>query len=263
MPEDTDAKLNELTALVKQLLSKREPQFEEVDVFVTARAPETDFQVYPELIEALQSIEEDFFHTPLMEEERNDAIHACLKSSSMNYKPPPLIDSASEAVRKADSTLSGIRVALAQATRPIDLYVQRRVEDTPYLTADVPHIFFANNMRALLSDTASIVTQDRLDNPHKGMDLQDKPLQLVESESKLLMDQVKLDALIANMRPEKRSRIRKPFRGRQQAVAKYSTLRKPDTAKNNEAAISATATNNHPQTSSFRERERGRERGTH
>ncbi|OMJ26713.1 hypothetical protein AYI69_g3876, partial [Smittium culicis] len=76
MPEDTDANLNELVAFVKQFLCEREPQFEEVDPFLTTRAPKTDFQVYPELIEALPSIEEDFFHTPLMEEERNDAIHA-------------------------------------------------------------------------------------------------------------------------------------------------------------------------------------------
>ncbi|OLY85306.1 hypothetical protein AYI68_g513 [Smittium mucronatum] len=74
MPEDTEVKLNELTALVKQLLSKREPQIVEEDHFITTRAPATDIQVYPELIETLSSIEEYFLRTPLTEEERKDAI---------------------------------------------------------------------------------------------------------------------------------------------------------------------------------------------
>ncbi|OMJ14049.1 hypothetical protein AYI69_g8753 [Smittium culicis] len=71
-------------------------------------------------------------------------------------------------------------------------------------------------MRALLSDIAAIVTQGRLDNLHKGIELPGKPVKIVEPETKPLMEQEKLNALIASKKPEKQSQIRKPFRGRQQ-----------------------------------------------
>ncbi|OMJ12303.1 hypothetical protein AYI69_g7793 [Smittium culicis] len=120
MQLNADTKPNEFTAFFKQLLREREPQFEELDPFVTTRAPETDLQVYPELIEALPLIEEGFFRTPLTEEEQKDAIYACIRSIWIKYQQP-LTDSASATVRKAESTLHGIQVALAIATRPIDL----------------------------------------------------------------------------------------------------------------------------------------------
>ncbi|OMJ27323.1 hypothetical protein AYI69_g3248 [Smittium culicis] len=68
-------------------------------------------------------------------------------------------------------------------------------------------------MRVLLADIASMFTQGRLDNLHKGMELPGKPHQPIESENKSLMDQEKLDALIASKNPEKSSRTRKPFCG--------------------------------------------------
>ncbi|OMJ15904.1 hypothetical protein AYI69_g8036, partial [Smittium culicis] len=39
------------------------------DPFISTRIPITDLAVCPELIEALPSIEDDFFRTPLSEEE--------------------------------------------------------------------------------------------------------------------------------------------------------------------------------------------------
>ncbi|OMJ21183.1 hypothetical protein AYI69_g5932, partial [Smittium culicis] len=103
--------VKELTEMVKELLREKERNAEPEDPYVTTRIPLTDLIVYPELIE------EDFFRTPLTEEERKESIHSCHRSSSMNYLPPPLNDSASAAVKKADTTLHGIQVALAQATR--------------------------------------------------------------------------------------------------------------------------------------------------
>ncbi|OMJ23625.1 hypothetical protein AYI70_g2153 [Smittium culicis] len=73
-------------------------------------------------------------------------------------------------------------------------------------------------MRALLADIASTVTQVRQENLHKGIDLPGKPKKLVDSDTKPLMDQEKLDALIARKNPEKRARICKSFCGRQQFV---------------------------------------------
>ncbi|OMJ09341.1 hypothetical protein AYI69_g10715, partial [Smittium culicis] len=87
--------VKELTEMVLELLREKERNAEPEDPYVTTRIPITDLAVYPELIEALPSIEEDFFRTPLTEEERKEAIHSCPRSDSMNYLPPPLNDSAS------------------------------------------------------------------------------------------------------------------------------------------------------------------------
>ncbi|OMJ08407.1 hypothetical protein AYI69_g11075 [Smittium culicis] len=165
---------------------------------------------------ALTSIEEDFFRTPLTEEERKIAIYSCPKTSSMNYIPPPLGDSASSAVKKADSVLYGIQLSPAQATRPIDYYVHRRVQEIPGInTALYPEVTFAITMRALLSVIAATVTQERLDNLHKGLDLPGKPTQLVESDTKPHIDQEALETLISKKPVVKRQRVQ-PFRRRQQ-----------------------------------------------
>ncbi|OMJ23569.1 hypothetical protein AYI69_g4923, partial [Smittium culicis] len=66
-----------LTELVQQLLREKERNQEPEDPYVTTRIPVTDLTAYPELTEALPSIEEDFFRSPLTEEERKIAIHSC------------------------------------------------------------------------------------------------------------------------------------------------------------------------------------------
>ncbi|OMJ21360.1 hypothetical protein AYI69_g5848 [Smittium culicis] len=96
-----------LADMVQQLKHETERSAETEDPYVTTMIPVTDLTVYPELTEALPSIEEDLFRTPLAEEERKIAIHSSPKTSSMNYIPPPLNDSASSAVKKADSVLYG------------------------------------------------------------------------------------------------------------------------------------------------------------
>ncbi|OMJ19927.1 hypothetical protein AYI69_g6423 [Smittium culicis] len=145
--------VKELTEMVRELLKERELNIEPEDPYVTTRIPLTDLAVYPELTEALPSIEEDFYRTPLTEEERKEVIHSCPKSSSMNYLPPPLNDSESTAVKKADTTLNGIKVALAQETR-ITTYDQ--------------HIVFANTMGVLLADIASKGHTRKTGKPSQG-----------------------------------------------------------------------------------------------
>ncbi|PVU92190.1 hypothetical protein BB561_003968 [Smittium simulii] len=162
--------------------------FRKEDEFITTRAPASKLKIYPMLKDALHSIEEDFFRIQLTEEEQKDAIYSCSRSSFMNYLPLPLNDSALIAARKADSTLRGIQVALAQATRPVDYYVYRIIQDNPGITSDDPRFFFADTVRVLLSDIAATVTQGRLDNLHRGMNLPGNPQKLLESEFKPLMD---------------------------------------------------------------------------
>ncbi|OMJ28661.1 hypothetical protein AYI69_g1860 [Smittium culicis] len=58
-----------LTGMVKELLRETERNAEPEEPYVTTRIPLTDLAVYPELIEALAPIEEDFYRTPQAEEE--------------------------------------------------------------------------------------------------------------------------------------------------------------------------------------------------
>ncbi|OMJ19395.1 hypothetical protein AYI69_g6633, partial [Smittium culicis] len=60
----TQDQVKELTEMFKELLREKERNAEPEDPYVTTRIPLTDLAVYPELIE------EDFFRTPLTEEER-------------------------------------------------------------------------------------------------------------------------------------------------------------------------------------------------
>ncbi|OMJ18003.1 hypothetical protein AYI70_g5622 [Smittium culicis] len=132
--------VKELKDMVKELQRDKERNAEPEDPYVTTRIPLTDLAVYSELIEALPSIEKDFFHT---------------------------------------------------------------------------------------------VTQGRLDNLHKGMRLSGK----LE----------KLGAHIVSKKPEKRSRIRKPFLGRQQFGTQNGTSSKPAQAQTAEAVTPTATANNHSQ----------------
>ncbi|OMJ22251.1 hypothetical protein AYI69_g5463 [Smittium culicis] len=75
------------------------------------------------------------------------------------------------------------------------------------------------------------------------MDLSGKPKQLLDSDTKPLMDQEKLDALISNKKPEKGARIHKPFRGRQQLGTQNSTGRNTAQAQTTEAAVPSATVN--------------------
>ncbi|OMJ23593.1 hypothetical protein AYI70_g2169 [Smittium culicis] len=126
----------------------------------------------------------------------------------MNYNSPPLKESAPGAGKKAEFVLNGIQIALAQATRPIDYNFYRKIQDNSGLdTSEDTEIMFASTMRALLFDVAATVTQVRLDNLHKGLDLPGKPTHIIESEIKPLMDQEALDTLIAKKPAAKRRRV--------------------------------------------------------
>ncbi|OMJ13174.1 hypothetical protein AYI69_g9104, partial [Smittium culicis] len=143
----------------------------------------------------------------------------------MNYNPPPLNDSASSAVKKADTALFGIQVALDQATRLIDYFVHQRIQETPGLdTSEDPEVMFASTMRALLSDVAAT---------------------LVEPDAKPLMDQEALDALIAKKPAAKRQRVQPFFKRQQISNNKNSISSKYITAQSTNAATTAEATSNH------------------
>ncbi|OLY81728.1 hypothetical protein AYI68_g4162 [Smittium mucronatum] len=153
-----------------------------VDTYVVMRIPITYLAVYPELYIALPSIEMDFFRNPLTEEERKEAINFCPRCSIMNYQLPPLNDSASATVKKKDSFMRRIQANLAQATRHIYHYVHMRIQENLEISTKESKILFTNTIRVLLSDIATTVTQNRMDNPQKSIELPGKPVQLVVLE---------------------------------------------------------------------------------
>ncbi|PVU97207.1 hypothetical protein BB561_000686 [Smittium simulii] len=75
------------------------------------------------------------------------AINFCLKNSPMNYNPLLLNDTAIRVIKKTDSALYGIQLALVQATRPIDYYVHRRIQENLGLnTVEDPATMFASTI---------------------------------------------------------------------------------------------------------------------
>ncbi|PVU97729.1 hypothetical protein BB561_000339 [Smittium simulii] len=196
MNEATLQWIEELMDKVNQLLLVRETVPAPITVpepegeFITTRAPASELKIYPMLKDALTSIEEDFFRIQLtIDCGEEDQFHA-------TWNPG----------------------RLAQATRPVDYYFYRIIQDNPGIRSDDPRFLFANTMRVLLSDIAAAVTQWRLDNLHRGMDLPGKPQQLVESEVKPLMGQDKLDALIAQKHQKEGPGYVSPFAGANSTV---------------------------------------------
>ncbi|OMJ13946.1 hypothetical protein AYI70_g8196 [Smittium culicis] len=211
-----------MTDMVQQPFRERERNAETEDSYVTTRILVTNLTVYPELFEALSSIEEDFFRTPITEEERKIAIHSCPETSS------------------ADSVIYGIQLSLAQATRPIDYCVHRRIQQAPRIntTLDIEDTF-ASTMRDLLADIAATVTQDRLENLHKGLDLPEKHTQLTESDTKPLMDQDALNVLISKKSVVKRQRVQSFCMRRLNTIPKDTNSSNTSTALSTNASITA------------------------
>ncbi|OMJ16793.1 hypothetical protein AYI70_g6377, partial [Smittium culicis] len=141
--------------------SKKEPE----NPYVSTRIPITNFSVYPELTEEFSSIEKDLFRSQITEKKRKIKIYSYKKTSLMKYNPPPLNDSASRTVKKADADLYQILKDLAQENRPIDHYFYRRIQDSPRLdTSEYSEVLFANTMRALQPELAATVTQKSSNN---------------------------------------------------------------------------------------------------
>ncbi|OLY81867.1 hypothetical protein AYI68_g4021, partial [Smittium mucronatum] len=154
---------------------------------IVPRAPVADLIFSPELSEANPLAEEDFFRNPLTEKERKGMIYSCPKSNFMHYIPPALNDTASTAVKKVDTTLYGIQSTLANITRPIDFYIYKKVQSSPEGNQpEDPDIKFALEMRLLLADVASGITQSRRDLVYKTMELPGKVPKLnIEQEDSL------------------------------------------------------------------------------
>ncbi|OLY78676.1 hypothetical protein AYI68_g7268, partial [Smittium mucronatum] len=186
---------------------------------------------------------EDFFRSPLKDEERKKVIYSFPKIMPMNYQPPPLNEAAPTTAKKMDSTLVGYQISLAQITRQLDQYVHNQLRRGRVLNESDEEIELINNKRMMILDLASKITQNRMVNLHKTMDLSGKAPQLSKPSNKLLIEEEKLETLIAARKPAARIKgtFKTPFRQHQQQAFSEA----PETVPNQQATSNNTRhTNN-------------------
>ncbi|OLY80152.1 hypothetical protein AYI68_g5752 [Smittium mucronatum] len=175
----------------------------------------TELEAYPELLQTIPAMQEDFFRSQMTEEKRKDIIYACPKVTGLNYIPPLLNDTALNTVKKLDSMLYGIQLTLANMARKIDYFVHNRIRNNPGAKPETDDALeLAEIMRILISDLESSIIQSRVDTLYKSMELPGKAPQLLESANKPSVDQEKLDALLFSKKTERKPRkmgYKKPF----------------------------------------------------
>ncbi|OMJ08718.1 hypothetical protein AYI69_g10967 [Smittium culicis] len=206
----------EVQELRKERALPRDVDMQEVDENYVTRPPIVDLKVPQGLIDIMPHIEEDFYKSIGCEEETKEVIQACPRSSTMNYSPPPLNENITSAAKKTDATLYGIQIALAQATRPLDNFVYRKYREDAECAKEDEGVALASAMRLILANIATNISQNRMENVYQAMSIPGKPQQLGGTTTKPLFDQEQLDKAIATIKPVKRTRLRKPFQGRQQ-----------------------------------------------
>ncbi|OMJ07759.1 hypothetical protein AYI69_g11334, partial [Smittium culicis] len=217
--------INDVTSKVNNLtVGKTAEASVEDDQHISASISATVFNVYPELESLILSMYEDFYRTMLTDEEKKEAIYGFPKSSKVCYNPLPINEAASGSVNKSDAAFYAIQVALAHGARPIDYFIHMMLQSNPNLTLDDPAVDVLNTIRCIMGNAASMATQARLDNLHSGMSFMGKPEHVVESEVKPLMDSEKFDTQLATIKPTKRARVTRPFRGREQIEGRPSPV---------------------------------------
>ncbi|OMJ22617.1 hypothetical protein AYI70_g2766 [Smittium culicis] len=245
MDESTISFLKDLNDKINLLLSSREPQVQIIQQGenLTANAPVTNLTPYKKLTEALPSIKENFFKSPKSKEEKKDAIFAYPRNTSMNYSPSPLNEDIRSTVKKSDAAFYAAQRALNQITRSIDYYAQELLEQNPGIPADGPRHNFASSMRMMISDVETLLSQSRIDNTHRTMDLPGKQPQIMRKDEDPLWDDEVLKTLITAKNAENKSIIRKPFLQRQQSTYQKSLSFNSIPESAYEATVSTTVDN--------------------
>ncbi|OLY80008.1 hypothetical protein AYI68_g5908 [Smittium mucronatum] len=110
--------IQDLSEKVNALMAEREEHgsHQEVTMDVQApgcydthrrtKAPIVEIENFPELLEAILDLKEDFFRISMKENFGKDTIYGCPKFIGINYQPPILSHVAPPNVNKTESTLS-------------------------------------------------------------------------------------------------------------------------------------------------------------
>ncbi|PVU96300.1 hypothetical protein BB561_001268 [Smittium simulii] len=107
------------------------------------------------------------------------------------------IATASLTVKKTDSALYGIQLALANIARPLDQYIHEQIQKNKKINqVNNEDVVLISVVKRLISGLVSTVTQSIINNPNKIMDFLERTPQLIESSVKPLIENNKLDTLI-------------------------------------------------------------------
>jgi len=198
------------------------------DSAITDRLPDQEFHPYPRFIEALPGFRKDFFRNPLPEVERRRFLAECPRNVDREYTPPVLNSiNVGQVTKRFDSQLADIQFRLSSITRPLDLFLHKVLQNGSVSQTDATE--FINVVHELLLDSASHITQLRVDNMFRGAGIQGQAPRLVDSttsplvDPKVLLDHVNLDKSL--------SQIGRRGNSRQQRGKAHSPPHKSENAK--------------------------------
>ncbi|KAG2187196.1 hypothetical protein INT44_004868 [Umbelopsis vinacea] len=158
-----------------------------IDDAIQERTPDRDFLPYTRFREALPSLQKDFFRSQMPEADRRKFLSECPRNLERIYQPPPLNSVAmGHASKRYDAQLSDVQYRLSGLTRPMDFFLHR-VLTQESVTVDEA-VDFINVMHELLMDTASHVTQLRIDNMYRGAGIQGQAPRLLNCNPAPLVD---------------------------------------------------------------------------
>ncbi|KAI8575727.1 hypothetical protein K450DRAFT_260183 [Umbelopsis ramanniana AG] len=141
------------------------------DECIQARLPDTEFTPYAKFLEALPSMQKDFFRSPLPDMDRRRFLADCPRNLLRNYQPPPVNSvNMGSLSRKFDTQMADVQYRLSGLTRPLDYFLHRALQQVSTPQDDI--IDFVNAMHELIMDTASQITQTRIDNLYRGAGMQ-------------------------------------------------------------------------------------------
>ncbi|OMJ14113.1 hypothetical protein AYI70_g8093, partial [Smittium culicis] len=164
--------LNRLTVLEE---SSAQPETasipESVDMdpqvsYITERPLPADMELYKELQEALPTVTEDFFKSPLSDINRKKFFAAVPRNSAIDYDPPAVNFKFSSNARRIDTAIYDAQYRLSAITRPIDFFVHECIQGGNQVPISKV-IEFANSIRILLADTATHLSQCRINQAYR------------------------------------------------------------------------------------------------
>ncbi|KAG2192189.1 hypothetical protein INT47_005854 [Mucor saturninus] len=150
------------------------------DPQIVERPIATDLIPTDRLQEALPGMCDDFFRFPLDELDCKRFIHVCPRNVIRQYLPPilNLADNVGRFTKQTDNQLSEVQRRLAATTRPMDKFLHDSLRSNASSVPITDVIDFVNTIHTLVSDTASYITQLRMDNVSRETGLVAPPIPL-------------------------------------------------------------------------------------
>ncbi|PVU88484.1 hypothetical protein BB561_005823 [Smittium simulii] len=148
------------------------------------------------LAEALPTIEENFFLSPLTDKKKNEVIFSCPKRSTIKYLPLSVNDTALATAKKVDSKL----------------------QNNPEIFLMNNNIVLVHTIREFLSDLANTTLQLRITTVYREINHTAKPPQISGPDTKPIFESKSVNALVTAKNATRNTGLRRPFQRRQQAT---------------------------------------------